>query len=840
MTPHSKVNGRLVDPKRRAPAMIVVILLGLIAAVFVYRLGDQAESNRVQASFERIAGERIAAVESGLLTTVSSLQPLASFIALENPTADEYHRFVAPLLASQPGVQAFNWAPVVENADRARVEAEVDHVFPGFRIRELSKHGMVIAGERARYYPVTMTEPLRGNERVIGFDLASEPVRRAAIEAAIKTGAPQATGRITLVQETADQFAFLVFYPVYDNSGQLRGLVLGVFRVGDVVNRLGRVAAVDDELTLTIHDLAADPQNARMYPTKQDAGSMQPAAAIATSRTLQIAGRSWQVAALATPEFLRREGGWLPQALLVAWLFLAGNIVWLVDRRYAVEGEVRERTAEMRQARDEARAASDEARAASRAKSDFVATMSHEIRTPMNGVIGMTSLLEDTRLSAEQLHYVRTIRQSGDALVLLIDDILDFSKLEAGHLEIERREFSPLALVENVLDLMEPTASRKKLRMELDIQGDPPPLIHGDPTRLRQVLLNLTGNAIKFTPNGRVALRVVTVSGDRLRFEVHDTGIGVAEEKRNRLFQVFSQVDSSITRKFGGSGLGLAICKRVIEAMDGQIDFDSAPGVGSRFWFEIPIEPALAAPPPTAPRKKAALVCSVERGRESAAAVLAASGFDLVDPCAAEWVFIDAEQESTFGSPLEPETKIVAFGVDGVHGETRFAAVIGGALTPGRLARMLASQQRGSSGDDLKESVRKSSRQQKILVADDTEINQQVLCGMLRRLGHEVATADNGLVAVEMVKNNDYDLIFMDVHMPEMDGLQATQLIRAMRGEKASVRIVAVTASALASDVATCREAGMDDFVAKPIDRKKLTVVLEKTAPRLLETFDQR
>ena len=527
----------------------------------------------------------------------------------------------------------------------------------------------------------------------------------------------------------------------------------------------------------------------------------------------------------------RKDGGW-------SWIKTIGKAV---ERDAGGEPTrligVHRDVTKTREARGELAAARDDADRANQAKSDFLATMSHEIRTPMNGVIGMSALLEETDLSPEQKRYVQTIRQSGEALVELIGDILDFTRLEAGRLEIERREFSPVSLAENVLDLLEPVASRKGLAIEMDVRGEKLVRAVGDPTRLRQVLLNLSGNAVKFTSSGRVTIRVIGLSRERIRFEVEDTGIGVSELKRDRLFQAFSQGDPSVTRKFGGAGLGLAISRRIIEAMGGVIDFQSREGVGSTFWFETPVGRVDAAdmPPETTERRHVALLCSPERGRKSALNVLAFCGFEIVEPEAADLIVAHAtEGEASLAQTRTGAAKIiVAFGANRSEANPAGAVIIDGALTPSRIRRVLAERERETSAR-LELSAEPGPRQPvlHVLVVEDMATNQEVLGGLLRRLGHTAEIASDGRQALQKVEENDYDLVFMDVRMAGMDGLEATRRIRAMPGRKALVRIVAITAGALTTDEKACRDAGMDDFVSKPINRKKLMAALERSVAR--------
>jgi signal transduction histidine kinase/FixJ family two-component response regulator/HPt (histidine-containing phosphotransfer) domain-containing protein len=370
--------------------------------------------------------------------------------------------------------------------------------------------------------------------------------------------------------------------------------------------------------------------------------------------------------------------------------------------------------------------ATQAAEAANKAKSDFLATMSHEVRTPLTGILGIIGLLTDTPLAEKQRDYVETVRYSGETLLTILNDILDFSKMEAGKFDLEPVDFDVGRLAGGVVDLMRSRALEKNLALSTAIGEGVPPFLHCDATRLRQVLLNLVGNAIKFTAAGGVTLRVVRVAGDgnrvRLRFEVQDTGIGLSEEARGKLFQDYAQADSSVSRRYGGTGLGLAICRKIVELMQGTIGVSSRPGEGSTFWFEVPADIAAGAAP--------------EVAAVSAAAV----------------------------RPLS------------------------------------------------------------VLVAEDNKVNQKVITGLLEKAGHRVTLAGDGQEALRLLGDAGagYDLVLMDMQMPVLDGIAATMRLRQSQGAVKKIPVIALTANAAGGDELRCREAGMNDYVSKPVNPEAL------------------
>jgi signal transduction histidine kinase/DNA-binding response OmpR family regulator len=823
-----------------------------------------------------------AAVQNRMDAYAQILRGGASLVSA-NPavTRAQWRSYYEGLQVAQryPGVQTFLWVPRLDPASIPAFEAaQRRQGLPHFRVWP--------PGPRAVMTAIAYVEPMNEvNARALGFDMYSEPVRRTALEHARTSGDAAITGKVKLVIERGSRtpWGFVMHVPVYGpdvtpgtagrRADALLGFVSSAFRVDDLMH--GILGSRLPETRLSIYDgTAADP-GLLMYQDvrpRTDGAS----ALFVEDIVLPVAGRPWLLRFESLPAFESRARSGRATAVAVGGSALSVLLAWIVAlaislrQRTAVltglAGRLRSQQRALAEANSALTKARDDALSAANAKSAFLANMSHEIRTPIHGCLGHLDLVLGTELDPDMRSLLVTARECGGALLDIVNDILDYSKLEAGKVALDPRPFSLQALLVRSARVVALRAREKSVELAVAIAPGVPDTLVGDDMRLRQVLLNLLSNAVKFTARGEVVLTAALDSSNahsvRLRLTVQDTGIGMDETTVARLFESFHQGDSSITRRYGGTGLGLAISSRLVRLMGGTITVQSAPGHGSTFSVSLRLPRGTAVEAPDMAARtgvRRVLVLSPDAVRAGRlGSLLTHNGF-AVATCAdihgaeaavsdAEAVLCDATQPGADVSALVQRmrargcARIVLLKRPGDLDVRQSARVLGvpacrQPLDPAEFEAALAPS--GTSTTPAGAPGQRPVRAEvlDVLVAEDNAVNRVLVMCMLERLGHRPTVVEDGQAAVECLLAHRFDVVLMDVQMPVMDGLEATRRIRELEhaGRLPRVPIIALTANVLPEDCAQYLASGMDAHLPKPLPLERLAEELQRVRTQPLQ-----
>ena len=863
---------------RRYWFAILVGLASLALTLGAWRWLSHEQSQSIETEFTLQADQRAEGIKRQFATETSVVRALLGYYqGSENVSRDAFKAFSKVYLTGLSSLDSVQWVPYVADGG-------------------------------AETFPILYAESAFGSgAEIVGFDWGSDPFARAAMIAARSSGEINAAAHVKLPHMADDAPRIAVFAPVYDGPTEemtvdqrrahFKGFVVAVLRIGDLIQ-----SAVDltprEGVDLYLIDSAAPPAQ-RVLLSLLSPGSekkrrpgtgVEMDAELFHSSSLVIGNSVFTIYSAATHAFGAKRLTSTPTIALAGGLavtlILTIYLISLANQRARTEQVVALRTAELRglnarleertaqlvTSEAELRAAKDKAEEATRAKSQFLANMSHEIRTPMNGVIGAAELLADTPLTVSQREYLYMVSQSADALLHLINDILDFSKIEAGRLELEHVSFNLRDELADTLQSFAARATEKRIELACHVALDVPDALEGDPYRLRQVIINLVGNALRFTDKGEVVVDIaVGAKTDKealLRIAVSDTGPGIPPDKEQLIFEAFSQADSSFTRRYGGTGLGLTIASQLVQLMGGQLQLDSAVGRGSRFHFTIPF--ALSDAKPTGqPVEQPTLLglpvlvvddnatnrrildemirgwgmkpMAVDSGPQALAALRNAAGIGrpfrlvLLDMMMPEMDGFAVAQEIAKGDGAERPAVIMLSSAhkDEIARRTGAVGISAFLLKPVRQSELLDAifavmKVTVAEETHPPEPAPDHQTPLHVLVAEDNSVNQRLALRLLEKRGHRVKIVGNGAQAIEALAQDDFDVVLMDVQMPEMDGFQATAAIREQ--ERASgdhMPIIAMTAHAMRGDRERCLEAGMDDYISKPLRAEDFYQVVE-------------